>query len=139
MLHFQSDGKVQVDEGEPQGSWHTLSGNRMSLTFNEQTYILRFEGSHRALVEDPKTEPRPAMLYGGKDLGENPEDWTQIFHFPAVFPKQHPGFIGFSGYTGSKTYAQVDVHRIETLNFNEKSVGEDAKEVLEGDWKAWTE
>jgi len=141
MLTFQNDGKVLWDDGQPQGSWRTLSGNKMSLTVNEKTYVLRFEGSHRAIVEEPKTEPRPTLLYGGKDFGENPEDWQEVFRFPGVFPKQVPGYMGFSGHTGTKSYIEVDVHRIETLNYDERTVGEDSSDVFEGEGalKEWME
>jgi len=139
MVTFQTDGKVLWDNGEPQGSWHTLSGNKLSLTVNGQTYILRFEGSHRAIVEEPKTEPRPVLLYGGKDFGHNPEDWQVVFQIPGAFPKQQPGYMGFSGYTGTKSYIEVDVHRMETLNYDERTVGEDNVDVLQGSIKEWME
>lgn len=140
MLSFQADGKVKWNDGEAQGRWEALAGNRLSLTFNGGTYVLRCEGSHRAVVEEPQQEPRPAMLLGGKDLGAQEEDWQVVFSFPTgTIPLAAEFFMGFSGWTGSASYIEVDVHRIETVNFDATTIGEDEADVLKEKEKLWME
>mmetsp|Transcript_93572 Transcript_93572/g.238256 ORF Transcript_93572/g.238256 Transcript_93572/m.238256 type:complete len:583 (-) Transcript_93572:159-1907(-) len=139
MISFQADGKVTWDDGPAHGGWYLVPGNKMGLTMNNQTYVIRFEGSNRAVVENSQAEPQPILLYGGQDTGVHEDDWQVVFTLP---PGTFPGgeaYMGFSAYTGSKSYIEVDMHRLETVNFDAKVAGEDDSDVLEAQLAEWLE
>jgi len=139
ILTFESDGKVKWKDGAAQGGWVVLSGNRLQLEFEGQKYVLRFEGSHRAVVEEPRRTPASALLYGGKDNGPVQEDWVQVFKMPSgTFPLAGAEcFVGFTGFTGTKSYVEVDLHRLQLTNFDGSTAGEDESDLLATDTSAW--
>jgi len=138
-LTFEQDGKLRWNNGDPQGVYEQLGGNRMFLSFNGQNYTVRFEGSHRAVVEHPRKSPQSALLYGVTDIGEQAEDWTKVFELPGgTFPLAGTEcYVGFTGWTGSKTYIEVDLTRLETTNFDPRTAGEDESDLLASDTGAW--
>jgi hypothetical protein len=123
------------------GKWEVLKGNRIKIEFNGKSQTMRVEGSHRAVQEGAAGQSgRSVLYYGSKtDLSDH-EEWKEVFRFPKgtyVFPGQSKSYIGFTGWTGSSSYLEVDLHRLDARNFDLQRFGEAASDVLEDDSDAW--
>lgn len=66
---------------------------------------------------------------------------VEIFRLPAEGASDwSSNYIGFSGWSGSESYLEVDMNRLEMRNFDMKLVGEDqqeAEDILDGDTENW--
>eukprot|EP00441_Pelagodinium_beii_P013765 CAMPEP_0197665092 /NCGR_PEP_ID=MMETSP1338-20131121/59026_1 /TAXON_ID=43686 ORGANISM="Pelagodinium beii, Strain RCC1491" /NCGR_SAMPLE_ID=MMETSP1338 /ASSEMBLY_ACC=CAM_ASM_000754 /LENGTH=505 /DNA_ID=CAMNT_0043243847 /DNA_START=267 /DNA_END=1784 /DNA_ORIENTATION=+ len=125
--------KVTWKEEAPAGSWELLRGGRMNVTINQNSYLLRLEGNH-AIQEMPVTDKPGVAFYGGKGVEDVP--WQQMALFPAATIKREDGgfFIGFSGYSGSKSPMEAELNTLETINHDPNVVGEDIGDIQEA-WK----
>lgn len=137
MVGFQANGQVTWNDKEVAGEWKMLNGNKLGMRLNGVDHVVRFEGSTRAVIEEPKSEPPAMLLYGGQDTGEHDVDWTDLISFPPGTVTTKEVFMGFSGYTGTKSSIEVNVHRLVTTNFDDKVVGEEESDIL--DLKQWME
>mmetsp|Transcript_1148 Transcript_1148/g.2450 ORF Transcript_1148/g.2450 Transcript_1148/m.2450 type:complete len:575 (+) Transcript_1148:71-1795(+) len=146
VVTFQADGKVAWDvTTKAEGSWKLLPGGRMTFTVQETTFVVRFEGTHRAVIEEPLVEPQAALHYGARDdfgTQGNVVDWQEIFSFPAgTFGALNAKevYMGFTSYSGAEDWTEVNIHRMETVNFDEKHAGEDDEDLLAAENRKWLE
>jgi len=131
VMSFLIDGKIKrEDTGKELGTWDVRPGNKVALNMDGTTQLMHFAGSHMATAEHGTAErpdSRAALLYGGSNQGAASTDWQVIFEGPpGTFPSGQKAFLGFTGYTGSKSYIEVDVHRLDTVNFDLSRFGEEA-------------
>merc|ERR1711869_178655 len=62
----------------------------------------------------------------------------ELFKIPAEATASWKSFyFGFSGWSGTSTYVEVDMSRVEMRNLDKKSIGEDQKDALMGDTDNW--
>jgi len=66
-------------------------------------------------------------------------EFHEVFRMPIMIKKgQWPDvFMGFTGYSGSSSYVEIDMTRLETRNFDMSSVGEQASEDLVAEAEDW--
>lgn len=144
-MTFEPDFSLTDKAGSKIGAWEVLDGNRIKLHFNGSEHILRVEGSQRAVREMTSSTsglPRSAIYYGSRTDLSDKDDWREVFSFPpGTFPvgaaSPPPSFVGFTGWTGSASWLEVDLHRLETRNFDMQRMGEASVGVLEDDTDAW--
>jgi hypothetical protein len=123
------------------GKWEVLKGNRIKIEFSGKSLTMRVEGSHRA-VQDSSSDGLPGrsvLYYGSKtDLSDH-EEWTEVFRFPKGTFSVPAGrsFMGFSGWSGSKSWIEVDLHRVDMRNFDLQKLGEASSDVLEDENQEW--
>jgi len=140
FLSLLTDGRIKVNDGEPAGSWKVLPGHRLRLWHPEQLdCTMRLEGEFAAVQEDPKRVPTPTMAYVGKlnptreEAGKVPaEKWVSLFELPEnTFPSGAPEcFIGFTGWSGSNSWLEVNLHQLQMLNQDPTTIGEKDQDVL---------
>jgi len=71
-----------------------------------------------------------------KKADESPSaTWLELFSQPAGTVVSEESYFGFSGWSGSKTYIQLDINAVETRNFDETKAGGEVLEVDEDQWK----
>lgn len=132
---FAAKSKLKWSGGE--GKWTALPGGRLVLEFSGQTHLLHMEGSSRAEADVPFGGLYPALI-----LAVPVQDkWSEAFRLaPGSIPaSQSRFFIGFSGWSGSKSFLEVNLHRLEATNFDARKVGEEEAELLGADAAAWLE
>jgi len=80
---------------------------------------------------------RPVIYYGGPTEPSDHDEWKPAFRIaPVALPADAKSlYIGFSGYTGRQNWMEVDLHRLETTNFDPLSMGEESNDGLD----AWRE
>lgn len=140
FLSLLADGRIKVNDGDAAGSWKVLPGHRLRLWHPDKLdCTMRLEGELAAVQEDPKRSPLPSMTFVGKlnptpeEVGKAPEEkWVQIFNLPDnTFPSGAPEcFIGFTGWTGSNSWAEVNLHQLQMLNQDPSTIGEKDQDVL---------
>jgi len=138
FLSLLADGRISVNDGDPAGSWKVLPGHRLRLWHPDKLdCTLRLEGELAAVQEDPKRFPLPTMTFVRKlnqeEAGKAPDEkWVQLFELPEnTFPSGAPEcFIGFTGWSGSTSWVEVNVHRLEMLNLDPSTIGEKDQDVL---------
>jgi len=144
LLTLEGDGKVKWNDGVAQGSWKAVPGNRLYVEFNGRGHTMHFEGSNRAREDRPSQAEKPEehrglMLYGAK-VSSDSEHWEQFMSAPPGFVKDSNSlnfYCGFTGYSGSKSFIEVDLHRMETKSFDEHRMGEDMADVVNADQGEW--
>jgi len=140
FLSLLADGRIKVNDGDPAGSWKVLPGHRLRLWHPDKLdCTMRLEGELAAVQEDPRRFPSPSMSFVGK-LNPKPEEankvpdekWVQLFELPeSTFPKGSPEcYIGFSGWSGSTSWVEVNLHQLNMLNMDPSTMGEKDQDVL---------
>lgn len=120
---FSPHGKM-VDSTGKQGTWSHQRGNRIKIDMPDLKCVLRFEASTRAIVEEPYMDVPAAILYDGPMRGGSEKDWIKIFDLPPSSLQQGNVFMGITGFSGFQSRVEVDIHRLTTMNFNIKVMGE---------------
>mmetsp|Transcript_88300 Transcript_88300/g.250253 ORF Transcript_88300/g.250253 Transcript_88300/m.250253 type:complete len:526 (+) Transcript_88300:1-1578(+) len=125
------------------GNWSAEPGSRVRISFGVQSYTLRLEGAHMAVMEEEEpwmTGGPPVLYYGGQIDKAKPQDgWTEVFRLPSgTFPATaKESFVGFSGWSGSQNGFEADLNWLETTNYDRESFGEEDLDALgdsSGQW-----
>ncbi|CAJ1334142.1 unnamed protein product [Effrenium voratum] len=105
------------------------------MTLFEANFILRLEG-RRAVQEYPEFPTRAIAYLGGK---AEEEPWQQLMSFRAsALPVPVPRtYLGFTGYSGTKTGMEVNLNYLASFNHDPHVLGEDGYSIAKS--KEWRE
>mmetsp|Transcript_88299 Transcript_88299/g.250247 ORF Transcript_88299/g.250247 Transcript_88299/m.250247 type:complete len:526 (+) Transcript_88299:1-1578(+) len=125
------------------GNWSVESGSRIRISFGVQSYTLRLEGAHMAVMEEDEpwmSVGQPVLYYGGQIDKAKPQDgWTEVFRFPSgTFPATaNESFVGFSGWTGSLNGFEADLNWLEMTNYDRESFGDEDLDAFGDSSSQW--
>ncbi|CAJ1428354.1 unnamed protein product, partial [Effrenium voratum] len=119
---LQPDNTLSWKEHAKSGSWNLLPGGKLNMTLFEANFILRLEG-RRAVQEYPEFPTRAIAYLGGK---AEEEPWQQLMSFRAsALPVPVPRtYLGFTGYSGTKTGMEVNLNYLASFNHDPHVLGE---------------
>lgn len=144
-LSFLKDGRVRANGDTPSGGWQALPGGRLSLKATDQQPVttLIFVGALQAVVEGHKHKSRleyigPLQPAGDQGEAKEEDHWVELFSLPAgtIQGSSQETWMGFSGWTGSETSVEVNLHQLDVLNFDSTKIGEEENELgkKEAEW-----
>merc|ERR1740139_1485790 len=71
------------------------------------------------------------------DYKDGEDNYVELFSLKTASPAQEDCFVGFSGWSGSIAYIQLDITSVETRNYDASRSGEDSTEILDVDAEQW--
>uniref|UniRef100_A0A7S4UPR3 L-type lectin-like domain-containing protein n=1 Tax=Alexandrium monilatum TaxID=311494 RepID=A0A7S4UPR3_9DINO len=140
FITFLSNNQLKVNGGLA-GSWTVEPNSRVTIQVNQLPKVtVLFNGGREAVPEDRSRRSKMEYVGRANPKGQEPEfkkddeHWADLFSLPAGTTTNEENFyLGFSGWTGSASSIEVNLHELSVVNFDASKIGEEEKDVLGGD------